>query len=121
MACSTTCAFRNDALVRNSLGFGPFATAIAAATLPLASAKRKRSACGAGIVALIGDAGHGGRLAHHHAGADRRREPAVDGLDLDVVDFAGAIFPPQPAAVGGSDRWLTLVMAGHHRSDRDPD
>ena len=29
-------------------------TAIAAATLPLASAKRKRSACGAGMVALIG-------------------------------------------------------------------
>jgi hypothetical protein len=28
--------------------------AISAATLPLASAKRKRSACGAGMVALIG-------------------------------------------------------------------
>src|SRR5580704_9933001 len=54
IACSTTCAFRNEALVSNSLGFGPFATAIAAATLPLASAERKRSACGAGIVALIG-------------------------------------------------------------------
>src|SRR6202046_763382 len=54
IACSTTSAFRNEALVSNSLGFGPFATAIAAATLPLASAQRKRSACGAGIVALIG-------------------------------------------------------------------
>src|SRR5258707_812975 len=54
IACSTTCAFRNDAAVRNSLGRGPFAFAIAAATLPLASAERKRSACGAGIVALIG-------------------------------------------------------------------
>ena len=54
IACSTTCALRNDAAVRNSLGFGPFALAIAAATLPLASAERKRSACGAGIVALIG-------------------------------------------------------------------
>ena len=54
IACSTTCAFRNDAAVRNSLGRGPFALAIAAATLPLASAERKRSACGAGIVALIG-------------------------------------------------------------------
>src|SRR5829696_4983851 len=54
IACSTTCALRNDAAVRNSLGFGPFALAIAAATLPLASADRKRSACGAGIVALIG-------------------------------------------------------------------
>ena len=54
IACSTTCAFLNEASVSNSLGFGPFATAIAAATLPLASAERKRSACGAGIVALIG-------------------------------------------------------------------
>src|SRR4249919_149592 len=54
IACNTTCAFRNEDAVRNSLGFGPFALAIAAATLPLASADRKRSACGAGIVALIG-------------------------------------------------------------------
>src|SRR6266404_6192003 len=54
IACSTTCAFLNEALVNNSLGRGPFARAIAAATLPLASARRKRSACGAGIVALIG-------------------------------------------------------------------
>src|SRR3954466_13932335 len=54
IAWSTTCALRNEAAVRNSLGFGPLALAIAAATLPLASADRKRSACGAGIVALIG-------------------------------------------------------------------
>src|SRR3978361_1980295 len=54
IACSTTCALRNEDLVRNSLGFGPFAFAISAATLPLASADRKRSAWGAGIVALIG-------------------------------------------------------------------
>ncbi|MGY3460452.1 hypothetical protein ACVWW5_005902 [Bradyrhizobium sp. LM3.4] len=44
----------NDAGVRNSLGFGPLVLAISAATLPLASARRNRSACGAGIVALIG-------------------------------------------------------------------
>src|SRR6202012_3951866 len=54
IACITICALRNEDGVRNSLGFGPFAFAIAAATLPLASAERKRSACGAGIVALIG-------------------------------------------------------------------
>src|ERR1700730_7046697 len=54
IACSTTCALRNDDAVRNSLGRGPFALAIAAATLPLASAERNRSAWGAGIVALIG-------------------------------------------------------------------
>src|SRR5579871_4393779 len=54
IACSTTCALRNDDAVRNSLGRGPLAIAIAAATRPLASAERKRSACGAGMVALIG-------------------------------------------------------------------
>src|SRR5579872_4176151 len=40
--------------VNNSLGLGPLALAISAATLPLASASRNRSAWGAGIVALIG-------------------------------------------------------------------
>src|ERR1700742_1922619 len=54
IACITICALRNDDLVRNALGFGPLAFAIAAATRPLASAERKRSACGAGMVALIG-------------------------------------------------------------------
>src|ERR1700688_4366514 len=54
IACNTTCALRNEDLVNSALGFGPLALAISAATLPLASAKRKRSACGAGIVALIG-------------------------------------------------------------------
>ena len=54
IACSTTCALRNAAGVNNSLGRGPFAFAIAAASLPLCSAERNRSACGAGIVALIG-------------------------------------------------------------------
>ena len=54
IACSTTIALRNAAGVSNSLGRGDFATAISAARLPLASARRNRSACGAGIVALIG-------------------------------------------------------------------
>src|ERR1700759_2341355 len=54
IACITTCAFLNEDFVRNSLGFGPLALAISAATLPLASAERKRSACGAGMVGLIG-------------------------------------------------------------------
>src|SRR5262249_31454018 len=54
IACSTTWAFLNEDGVSNSLGRGPLALAIAAATRPLASAERKRSACGAGMVALIG-------------------------------------------------------------------
>src|SRR5450432_2119716 len=55
IACSTTCAFRNAGGVKSSLGRGPLALAITAATLPLASAERNRSAWGAGIVALIGN------------------------------------------------------------------
>src|SRR5260221_9347843 len=54
IACNTTWALRNDDADNSSLGFGPFDPAIPAATLPLASAQRNRSACGAGIVALIG-------------------------------------------------------------------
>ena len=127
IACSTTCALRNDAAVRNSLGRGPFAFAIAAATLPLASAERKRSACGAGMVALIGSDRPSASVmqamvrggAHHHAGADRRREPAVDGFDLDIVDFTGAVFAPQPAAIGAGAQHFALVMADHHRPDRE--
>ena len=67
----------------------------------------------------FGDAGHGAGGAHHHAGADRRREPAVDGLDLDVVDFAGAVFAPQPPAIGAGAEHLALVMTDHHRPDRN--
>src|SRR3954466_4326666 len=54
IACMTICAFRNAEGVRISLGRGPPETAISAARLPLASAMRTRSACGAGTVALIG-------------------------------------------------------------------
>ena len=54
IACSTTCALRNEAGVSTSLGFGPLFFASSAATRPLASAERNRSACGAGMVALIG-------------------------------------------------------------------
>src|SRR5271170_5398749 len=55
IACITTCAFLKEDAVNISLGFGPLVLAISAATLPLASASRKRSAWGAGIVALIGN------------------------------------------------------------------
>src|SRR6202161_3871233 len=54
IACITTCAFLNEDAVNISLGFGPLALAISAATLPLASARRNLSEGGAGMVALIG-------------------------------------------------------------------
>src|SRR5450631_3509669 len=90
IACSTTCALRNDAGVRSSLGFGPLALAISAATLPLASAERKR-------------------------------EPAVDRFDFHLVDFAGAEFCPQAAAIGAGPQHLALVMPDHHRPHRNND
>ncbi len=65
----------------------------------------------------LGDAGHRARGAHHHAGADRRRQPPVDGLNLDVVDFARAVFAPQPPAIGAGAQHLALVMPDHHRPD----
>src|SRR4029077_11411408 len=46
---------RNDDAVRNSLGFGPFALAMAAATRPLLSADRDRADGVSGMVALIGN------------------------------------------------------------------
>ena len=103
IACSTTSALRNAASVRISLGFGPPSRSPSRRRrLPLASAKRRRSACGAGIVAAhrqrhaqrLDDAGHGAGGAHHHAGADRRRQPLVDRFDLGLVDLAGAVFAP---------------------------
>ena len=67
----------------------------------------------------LGNAGHGRSGSHHHTGADRRCEPAVDRLDLDVVHLAGAVFRPQPSAIGAGAEHLALVMADHHRPDRN--
>src|ERR1700744_2188602 len=54
VACSTTDAFLSDALVSNSLGFGPPVFAISAARRPVASAKRQRSDDTAGAVDVPG-------------------------------------------------------------------
>ena len=66
-------------------------------------------------------AGHGARGAHHHAGADRGREPPAHHLDLGLVHLAGAVLRPQPAAVGAGAEHLALVMADHHRAGRHHD
>ena len=49
-------ALRTDAAVIRSVGFGAPEMANSAARLPLASAMRRRSACVAGAVALMGSA-----------------------------------------------------------------
>jgi hypothetical protein len=39
--------------------------------------------------------------------------------DLCLVDFAGAEFGPQAAAIGAGPQHLALVMADHHRPHRN--
>ena len=66
-------------------------------------------------------AGHRARGAHHHAGADRGREPPAHHFDLGLVHLAGAVLRPQAAAVGAGAEHLALVMADHHRAGRHHD
>ena len=65
----------------------------------------------------LGHASHRARRPHHHAGADRWREPPVDRLDLTIVDLAGAVLRPQPPAIGAGPQHLALVMPDNHRPD----
>ena len=129
IACSTTCAFRNDA-ARQQLARprplrlrhrgGDLAAGLRGAKT-LGMRRGDRRAHRQRQAQRFGDAGHGAGGAHHHAGADRRREPAVDGFDLVLVDFAGAVFAPQPPAIGAGAQHLALVMPDHHRPDRNDD
>ncbi len=106
IACSTTCALRNAAGVRISLGLRPLGLRHGGgAPCRSASAERKRSACGAGIVALIGSDSPSASVMQAMVLAvpitmqvptDGAR-PAVDGVDLRLVDFAGAVFAPHAA------------------------
>ncbi len=48
-------------------------------------------------------------------------EAAADQLDLGFVDRAGAVLPPEPAAIGAGAQHFTLVMADHHRPGRHHD
>ena len=54
IACNTIIALRTEASVISWLGLGVPAIAIWAARSPVASAMQRRSACGAGAVALMG-------------------------------------------------------------------
>ena len=129
IACSTVSAFRNAALVMISLGFGPCFTAISAASLPVASATRRRSEWVAGIeprvrqahAQRLDDAAHGAGGAHHHAGALGRRQPLAHLVDVGLGEGAGAILAPQAAAVGAGAQHLALEVADQHRADRQHD
>ena len=63
----------------------------------------------------LDEAAHRRGCAHHHAGALRRREPAAQHLDLGLVDLAGAMLAPEPAAIGAGAEDLALVVADKHR------
>ena len=129
IACSTISALRKLRSVNSSVGRGVPAFAISTARLPLASAMRTRSACTAGTAAAYGSekperldhARHRARRAHHHAGADRRREPPAHHLDLGLVHLAGAMLRPEPPAIRAGAEHLALVMADHHRTGRHHD
>ena len=88
---------------------------------PLGMRRRDRRAHRQREPQRLGDARHGRGGAHHHAGADGGRKPAVDGFDFNVVNFAGAIFSPQPPAIRARPQHLALVMPDHHRPDRNDD
>ena len=111
-----------------SLGLGVPAMAISVARLPLASAMRRRSASGAGAVALPGsdaqsldDAGHGAGGAHDGTSTDGGAEATADGFDFDEVDIAGAMLTPHAAAVGAGTEDFTLMIANDHRSGLEDD
>ena len=78
--------------------------------------RRDRGAARQREAERLDHARHGARRAHHHAGADRGREPAADGVDLLLVERAGAEACPQAAAIGAGAEHLALVVADHHRA-----
>ena len=129
IACSTVSALRKAALVMISLGRGPCFIAISAASLPVASATRRRSEWVAGMVPLVG-----------------RPMPSVSTMQPMVLavpitmqvplvgasrsltvsmsarrEGAGAMLAPQAAAVGAGAQHLALEMADQHRPDRQHD
>ncbi len=107
--------------------WSPPLTAISAARLPLASARRKRSACGAGMVALIG--------------SDRPSTSVTQAIVLAVpitmqvptegarrsltISISSASISParcalqEAATIGTGAEHLTLVMTDDHGSDGD--
>ena len=89
---------------------------------PLGMRRRDRRAHRQREPQRLGDACHGRGGAHHHAGADGGRKPAVDGFDFNVVNFAGAIFSPQPPGnPRARPQHLALAMPDHHRPDGNDD
>src|SRR5260221_14015420 len=107
IACSTTCAFLNEAFVNTSLGRGPFATAISAATRPLASARRKRSAGGAGMVALSGSDRPSGSViqAMVEAGPNTMQGPTQGASPPFTASNPISSLPPAPDFAPQPPQW----------------
>ena len=77
--------------------------------------RRDRGSAGQDQAERFGDTGHGRSRAHHRAGAGGDRQIALDLRNLFGADLAGAVTPPEAAAVGAGAEPLALVPPGHHR------
>ena len=123
MACSTTCALRNAAGCQDRAGQpvrladrghrGGAGLLGAADTVGVGGGDGGRA--GQGHAQRLRDAGHRARGAHHHAGARRGGQAAVDLVHLRLGELAGAMPGPEPAAIGAGAQHLALVVAHQHR------
>ena len=122
MASSAVTALANAAGVSTARGRSG-ACASAAARRPVATAWRRRAPEpeGAGSAARqhqpqrLGEAGHGGRRSHHHAGAAGRAQLLLHLLQLGLIQLAGAELLPVGAAVGAGAQPRAAPGAGPHR------
>ncbi len=69
----------------------------------------------------LGDRHHGGRRAHHHAGAEAARDAAFDLRPLLVADAAGALLVPVFPGVGAGAEHLSVPISPQLRTGRHVD
>ena len=69
----------------------------------------------------LGDRHHRCRGAHHHAGAERARDAALDLVPFVVADVAGALLGPVFPDVGAGAEELAVPVAAQHRARRNID
>ena len=69
----------------------------------------------------LGDRHHGRGGAHHHAGAERARDAALDLVPVLLADAAGALLVPVFPGVGAGAQRLAAPVAAQHRAGRHVD
>ena len=128
IASSTRSAFSIDSRVTTRSGARPEA-ASCTASVPVASARRSRSACTAGTAALPGrlmpsasaETRHRARGAHHRAGAGGDGEVVFDAAISARLTSPERYRAPEPPAISAGAEALTAVAPGHHRPDDELD